>query len=79
MTLFMFHLHECGTLTPDEEGKELPDLAAAQTYAEAAARSIMCAEVEQGGLCLSCHIEIENGDSGERTRVWFRDAVKITD
>jgi hypothetical protein len=78
MTRYFFHLHECGTDTPDGEGKELPDLAAARDHAEAAARGIMCSEVIDGTLCLSCHIEIENRDSGERTIVRFRDTVQIT-
>ena len=78
MTRFFFHLHECGTPTIDEEGKDLPDLAAARGHAETAARGIMCSEVIHGELCLSCHIEIENRDSGERTDVPFRQVVHIT-
>lgn len=78
MTRYFFHLHECGKLTVDEEGSKLPDLAAAQHHAKTAARAIMCSEVVAGDLCLSCHIEIENRDSGERTEVRFRDVVHIT-
>ena len=79
MTKFLFHLHECGVVTPDEEGRDLPNLEAAQHIAETAARAIMCSELEDGKLCLGCHIEIENGDTGERHIVDFRDMVRITD
>ncbi|MDB5677095.1 hypothetical protein [Sphingomonas bacterium] len=78
MAHYFFHLHECGTVTRDEEGKDMPDLAAARHHAETAARHIMCAEVVDGDLCLSCRIEIENRDSGERTEIHFRDVVNIT-
>jgi hypothetical protein len=78
MTLFFFHLHECGSATIDEEGIELADPAAARHHAEEAARGIMGAEVAGGELSLSCHIDIENSDSGERTMVRFRDALHIT-
>lgn len=76
---YFFHLHECGTVTRDDEGQDMPDLAAARHHAEEAARAIMCAEVNGGDLCLSCHIEIEDRDSGEVTILPFRDAIQITD
>lgn len=40
---------------------------------------IMAEEVARGRLCLSCHIDIENADTGERTRVLFRDTLRMTD
>ena len=79
MARFFFHLHECDGVTIDDEGLDLPDLAAAQHHAEAAARDIMGSEVVDGELCLARHIEIENCDDGARTTVAFRDAVRITD
>lgn len=78
MTKYLFHLHECGVVTQDEEGRDLPDFETAQRYAETAARAIICSEVEDGALCLGCHIEIENTDTGERHVVEFRDVVRIT-
>ena len=79
MTKYFFHLHECGVVTQDDEGREMSDFESARCYAETAARAIICSEVEDGDLCLGCHIEIENGDSGERHVVEFRDVVRITD
>lgn len=79
MSHYFFHLHECGNVTRDEEGQDMPHLAAARHHAEEAARAIMCSELTDGDLCLSCHIEIEHRDSGETTIVPFRDAIRITD
>lgn len=78
MTIYLFHLHERGAVTRDEEGQELPDIAAARAHAETAARSIICSDIEDGELCLECHIEIENRDTGERQEVAFRDVVHVT-
>ncbi|KQS02191.1 hypothetical protein ASG11_15545 [Sphingomonas sp. Leaf357] len=77
MTHFLFHLHECGVVTEDEEGRDLPDFESARHHAEIAARAIICAELEDGDICLGCHIEIENRDTGERHIVAFRDVVRI--
>lgn len=78
MTHFLFHLHDHGVVTQDEEGRDLPDLQTARRYANAAARGIICAEVEGGEIYLGSHIEIENGETGERHVVEFRDVVRIT-
>lgn len=78
MTSFYFHLHEGGVVTLDDEGYEVSSVAAAQDRAKPAARSIMCSDITDGHLCLDCYIEIENGDTGERFRVAFQDAIKIT-
>ncbi|MBY0520109.1 MAG: hypothetical protein K2P79_06755 [Sphingomonas sp.] len=78
MARFLFHLHESGAVTKDEEGRELTDLAMAQRYAETAARAIISADVEEGALCLGCFIEIENSQTGQRNVVAFRDVVHIT-
>ena len=79
MPHFLFHLHEYGIVTVDEEGRDLPDIDAARREAEIAARSIICAELDVGDICLNCHIEIENRDTGERLIVAFRDTVRIVD
>lgn len=78
MKRFFFHLHECGDLTLDNEGREFPDMAAALIAATADARGLMAAEVLKGKLCLSCHIDVEDVESGERVRLPFRDAVALS-
>lgn len=78
MAQFFFHLDECGRRTTDHDGRELPDLDAALKAARTEAREIMCAEVRHGTLCLSCHIEIVHGETGERTILRFGDALTVT-
>jgi hypothetical protein len=77
MTQFFFHVHECGTVTEDADGLSLIDLASAFQVAIRKAWSTMALEVASGRLCLACHIEIENADTGERTRVPFRETLQI--
>lgn len=74
---YFFHLHECGKATWDEDGRELPDLQAAKAVAVEAAREVMCAEVAEGRLCLSCCIVICTEERQEVGRVPFRDAVEV--
>ena len=78
MGRYFFHLHECGTVLPDHEGSVLPDLQSAIVKAIRDARSVICAEAGEGQICLSCHIEIEHEETGERTIVPFSDAVRVT-
>lgn len=78
MARFYFQLHECGTLVADEEGRELPDLAAARMAAIADARQVMSSEVLDGRLCLSCCMVIEDAGHHEVSRVPFRDALALT-
>jgi hypothetical protein len=78
MPLFLFHLHECGTVITDPEGVELPDVAAARARAVDEAREIMSAEIRQGALCLGCCIVVHSADGIEVVRVPFRDAVAVS-
>lgn len=73
-----FHLNECGKLTRDLEGQDLPNLEAGRAAAVRAAREVMCAEILEGRLCLSCSIEITDGDGNAITTVPFSDVVEIT-
>ncbi|MEG3143741.1 hypothetical protein U1839_03665 [Sphingomonas sp. RT2P30] len=77
MTQYFFHVHECGTVTEDRQGKILIDLASAFQVAIRKAWSTMAHEVANGKLCLACHIEIENRETGERTRVPFRETLRL--
>lgn len=78
MQRFYFHLHECGTVTEDEEGRLLADLAAARVVALAEARQVMSAEVSEGRLCLGCCIVIADDQWVEVSRVPFRDSLLVT-
>ena len=61
----------------DEEGTELPDLAAARTVAIHGARDLMCAEVSQGHLCLACSIEVRDGDGAIVLQLPFSEAIEV--
>jgi hypothetical protein len=78
MARFFLHLHECGSLIPDEEGMDLGGPEEARAEALRSARQIMCAEVQHGTLCLDCHIEVVSADRVSSFNVAFRDAVEIT-
>lgn len=78
MARFYMNLHECGELISDEEGMELGGEADARREAVAAAREVMCAEVAEGRLCLSCCIVVEDEQRREVMRVMFREAVAVT-
>ena len=79
MPRYFFNLHECGTFIADEEGREFPDIHVALERATAEARALLASEVEQGRLCLDCHIEVVEADTGEAFSVPFRPLVTITD
>ena len=76
---YYLHLHACGTVTPDSRGSDLRDLAEARDAAATKARAVMAAEVAHGRLCLGCCIVIEDAERRELDRVWFRDAIAVTD
>lgn len=78
MARYFFDLHECGTVTADDEGREWPDLAAARAEALRTAREMMCAEVKEGRLCLTCNIEVKDAAGAIVLSLAFRDAVEIS-
>lgn len=78
MPRYHFHLHECGVFIPDEEGRDLPDGAAARAAAFHEARALMSAEVQRGTLCLSCHIDIVDEAQALVATIPFRDALAVT-
>ncbi|MBB5687462.1 DUF6894 family protein [Sphingobium boeckii] len=78
MPRYFFHLHECGTITPDVEGQELLDDSAAQVEALRLARNIMAGEIEGGRLCLLCRIEVHDAQGTMVMAMPFKDAVVVT-
>lgn len=78
MPRFYFHLHECGVITPDREGRVCGDLNDARRFAIEAARSVMAAEILDGQLCLSCHIEVVDRAGKPIITVRFAEAVVLT-
>lgn len=61
----------------DDEGLELPDIAAARVEALRGARSIIAEQVARGRICLNCRIEVEDADRRPVLTLPFTEAVKI--
>ncbi|WP_343521275.1 hypothetical protein [Sphingomonas sp.] len=79
MPRFRFHLCERGTLCTDEEGRELPDLAAVQAQAMREARELISADAQSGQLWLRSSIEVTN-EAGENVHsLAFSDAIALID
>ena len=73
-----FHLNECGTGTDDLEGREVSGIAEAKSIALKAVREIMCTEIAEGRLCLSCAMLVTDAEGALMLVLPFRDAVAIT-
>lgn len=78
MPRFHFHLVEQERL-PDEEGKELPSLAAAREEALENARAMVCHNIHQGWLNLDHRIEVTDEEGRLLFSLTFRDAFTIED
>lgn len=78
MIKYFFHVDACGYETRDSAGTPLVDMASAMQTAMRLAWKVMAAEVAEGRLCLSCRVVIENGDTGDRTIVPFRDTLRLS-
>ena len=79
MSRFFFHVRDDMDV-PDDEGAELPDVAAAWAYAAGAARVLMCETLrQQGRITLHHRIDIEDERGGVLASVPFGDAVRIED
>ena len=78
MARYFFDLHECGTVATDEEGVERDGMAAVRTAALQAAREVMCAEVAEGQLCLSCNIEVRDETGATVLTLPFKEAVVVS-
>ena len=78
MGRYFFHLYECGTASLDDTGIEHDDIEDVRAEACKAAREVMCAELQEGRLCLACYIEVKDEAGAVVLTVPFRDAVTIT-
>lgn len=78
MARYYFHLRN-DVDTDDEEGIELPDVAAAREHAIENARMMVCESVKQGHLHLD-HCIFVTDESGEQVvTVTFREAFTLED
>lgn len=77
MPRFYFHLHNQIGEVPDEEGEDLPDLAAARARAIENIRSIMAGEIAEGRLDLRGSIDIADSGGAVVATVRFPEAVEL--
>jgi hypothetical protein len=77
VTRFFFHLHDCGTFIPDDEGRDFASLDDAVERAKLEARDLLAAEVAQGKLCLGCRIEVVEAQTGRAIIVPFSTTVTL--
>ena len=76
MPRYFFHVYD-DVIAEDEEGAELPNLAAARLNALHGARDLICEQVRRGYMVLSHWIDVAD-DQGEKVlTITFRDAVDI--
>ncbi|MBB5712922.1 DUF6894 family protein [Sphingomonas xinjiangensis] len=77
MARFFFHLHDCGTLIADDEGRDFLDMNDAVKQAKIEARALLAAEVAEGKLCLGCRIEVVEESTGRAIIVPFAATVHL--
>jgi hypothetical protein len=77
MPRFFFHLHDCGRLVSDEEGREFPSIEAAVARAQIEARELLADEIRDGRLCLGCQIEVVEETTGRTIIVPFSSTVQL--
>lgn len=78
MQNYYFNLNECGKILTDEEGTALSTIEQVRDFAAIQARSIMCAEVAEGRLCMNCHIEVYDAGGNLALKMPFKQAIELT-
>ena len=77
MPRFYFHLYNDMNAV-DDEGKELPNLAAARAFAQEQARQLIGEMIKESGrIVLSHRIDIEDAQQRPLDSVHFRDVVTV--
>ena len=77
MPRFFFHIRNSNGLTPDEEGRQLPDAAAAREEALRGIRSIVADEALHGRLDLSGTLDVADEAGEALFSVPFADAFEL--
>ncbi|WP_010161176.1 DUF6894 family protein [Sphingomonas sp. PAMC 26617] len=78
MSRYFFHLHESGSVTLDEEGSELADLAQGRHFGLKGARGLMAAQVCEGHLYLDGKIQVVDAGGAEVMSLPLAEAVAIS-
>jgi hypothetical protein len=73
---YFFHVYD-DVIAEDEEGAELPNLAAARLNALHGARDLIAEQVRRGYIVLSHWIDVMDEQGEKVLTITFRDAVDI--
>ncbi|MBV8685948.1 MAG: hypothetical protein JOZ90_04890 [Alphaproteobacteria bacterium] len=76
MPRFFFNVFN-DEVTFDDEGQELPDLAAARERAIREARALACDSISRGHLDLDDRIEVNDGEGNRVLTLAFRDSFEL--
>ena len=76
MPRYFFHVYD-DIVAQDEEGAELPNLAAARLYALKGARDLISEQVRRGYFVLSHWIDVVDQQGEKVLTVTFQEAVDI--
>ncbi len=77
MPRYFFEIVNCDGITQDDEGQELPDVAAVRRHAVAAVRSIISDEIRRGRIDLRGRIRVTR-ESGETALILpYAEAVEV--
>lgn len=77
MPHYFFQVSNGQGLTPDEEGIDLQDEAAARTMAMDSIRSIISEEARKGVIDLDGYIDVTNESAETLTRIAFPEAFSL--
>jgi hypothetical protein len=77
MPRYRFNIHNGIGFVEDEEGRELPDLAAARAEAVKGIRSILAEDVAEGRVDLRGRIEVLDEADAPVLTIAFGDAVRV--
>ena len=76
MPRYFFHIYD-HDITLDEDGRDLPDLAAARELALDSARDLVCESIHRGHLNLDHRIEVQDQQGETVIVLTFREAFTI--
>ena len=74
---YFFHLKNRTGEVRDEEGSELPDVAAARARALESIRAILSHELQEGRIDLAGHVDVLEAGGRQVLHVEFGEAVEI--
>lgn len=77
MPRYFFQVRNGQRLTPDDEGIDLQDEAAARSMAMDSIRSIVAEDARKGLIDLDGYIDVKNGGAETLTRIAFPEAFTL--